>query len=381
MYLNAKIAKEIISEISPFINFDLNLMNSSGLIIASTDERRVNTLHKGAEILINENMESLIIDSDDLYDGCKNGVNLPIRFIGQLIGVIGITGSPSETIKYAYILQKMTEMLLYEIFESSNRASKESSNLMLINDLIHGNIKDSLFNIEERLIQSGLNIQGPFSAALIYTIPQETAAKPMVVTPLAVAKEGLLKKHILNFWQKHHVLCAHNGEFYIAISSLPLEKLKGVLSMLMDSIASSYGLKTLITVSNEYSQYLDIPKTYNEALVVRHHLKNHESGIFFFNSVVLDLVISQIPQIHKKNLFTQVFKDCTESETLEFRQFIIDYFNVNGSLCKLAQAHFIHKNTVQYKINKIAIKTGFDLRIYDHLFILYLAAMYYYEFN
>lgn len=63
-------------------------------------------------IIIENSLEEMIIANDNAYESCRKGVNLPINFATQIIGVIGITGEPSETIKYGRILQKMTEMLI-----------------------------------------------------------------------------------------------------------------------------------------------------------------------------------------------------------------------------------------------------------------------------
>jgi DNA-binding PucR family transcriptional regulator len=41
----------------------------------------------------------------------------------------------------------------------------------------------------------------------------------------------------------------------------------------------------------------------------------------------------------------------------------------------ISQEYFIHKNTVQYKIQKIQSKTGLDVRVANDLFILYMASI------
>jgi carbohydrate diacid regulator len=106
MYLNASTAQDIIKEISPFIHYDLNIMDGNGLILASTNAHRMGTHHEGARILIDSQKSQLIVTNDYEYEGCKTGVNLPIYFAGQVIGVVGITGDPTETIKYGQMLQK-----------------------------------------------------------------------------------------------------------------------------------------------------------------------------------------------------------------------------------------------------------------------------------
>ena len=46
--------------------------------------------------------------------GTKPGVNIPFTYKGEICGVIGISGSPVEVRKYAYLAQKFTALLLRE---------------------------------------------------------------------------------------------------------------------------------------------------------------------------------------------------------------------------------------------------------------------------
>lgn len=371
MYISKEVARDIIKEIRPFINFNINIMDGTGLIIASTNENRENTHHEGAKRLINEHLDSLIVEEDNLYEGCMKGINLPIYFANQVVGVIGITGEPAETIKYGQILQKMTEMLIYENFNSIQRINKENSNLLLVNDIIHGNFQDTMFTMEERLVQSGLAPKGHFTVALfrVYESPENS-----VDVELKLARANILKNYITSYLTPKHILCAYNGEFYIAITNLTLENFSNLLSSLKLSLENAYGVSIICSIGNEYNEYLDVPKSYNEALIVSHHFELKETGIFIFTTIVLNFIINQIPTTHKKNLFFQVFKNCDKKEILEFCPFIISYFQCNGSLNKLAEENYIHKNTVQYKIIKILKKTELDMRVYNDLFILYLAA-------
>lgn len=372
MYLNQEIAREIIKEISPFINFDMNIMDGTGLILASTDKNRENTLHEGARILINERKDSLIVDSDNTFAGCRQGVNLPIYFLNQLIGVVGITGEPDEVIKYGLILKKMTEMLIYENFDFVKKTNEENLNLLLINDLLYNSFQGTPLNIEERLIQAHLDINGPFTVSVFYPLIQEENLSSE--NQLMLAMENIIKNHILDFMGKHHILCANNGEFYITLSNHSLEKLTPVLEMLQKIINNNYNTNLIFFTGNEYNEYLDIAKAFKEALIVKQHLKNSYPGIFQFNSIVLEFILNQIPAVHRNNLFSQVFRHCTPAEIDDFCDFIKSYFQCNGSLNKMVSIHFIHKNTVQYKINKIIKKTGLDLRSYSDLFVLYLAS-------
>ena len=175
MYLNASLAKEIISEISDVIDENINIIDEKGVILASTDPERINTIHEGARLIIQSNLKQLIVENDDDYPGCKKGTNLPIRLASEVIGVVGITGEPKETIKYGRILQKMTEMIVYETLKSSEDFGNKQEFNLLINDLIHGNFKSPLGDIESRLRRNGVSENGVFTVAVLKnnaTIPK-----------------------------------------------------------------------------------------------------------------------------------------------------------------------------------------------------------------
>lgn len=57
MEITERIARNIVSEISSTIHQAVNLMNAEGMIIASTNPKRVGTLHKGAEENEQESVE------------------------------------------------------------------------------------------------------------------------------------------------------------------------------------------------------------------------------------------------------------------------------------------------------------------------------------
>jgi carbohydrate diacid regulator len=262
----------------------------------------------------------------------------------------------------------MTEMIVYENFDASQRAQKENIDLLYMNDLVHGNMENSLFNLEEWLLQSGINCKGPFCVGIFSLIEKHKSDS------LKPIRDTIIKKDITKALKSKNILCASNGEFYIALSNHSPSHFAEIMDALSQNIQQNDQHTLLCTIGNEYSDFLDISKSYSEALIIKRHFENQESGVFCFSNIVLDFVISQIPGIHKKNLFEQVFKDCTAEEICEYKEFIISYFECNGSLVQLAEKNFIHKNTVQYKINKIFRSTRRDLRKYSDLFILYLAA-------
>lgn len=370
MFLNEQTAANIIKSIKPIIDFDLNIMNHTGLILASTDTGRVNTYHEAAHILIEKSLDEFIVDTDEQYHGCKKGVNLPIHFATEIIGVIGITGNPDEVIRYGRILQRMTEMLVRDYFDTSKRDSTERELLVFLNNLIYGNLDIPLADLEKWLRDISLDPEGPFTIALL---KYHDLQNPVLSSVLLQANLDVAKKYIKNFLHSYHSLGVYSGEYFIVLSNRSTMELNGILKRLNDELESTYKIKLSCFVGNSYSNYLDIPKSFQEANTILHYYRDKEDGIFLYNTIVLDFTINQIPIVHRRNLHERVFGNCSDEEIKAFSNFIIEYFECNGSLNQIAENLYIHKNTVQYRIQNILKKTGFDLRKLHDLFVLYLS--------
>jgi carbohydrate diacid regulator len=371
VYLNTEVSAQIIAELKPFLKYDLNIIDADGLILASTDKRRIGYIHEGAKILIDHSWDRLIVDTDTKYQGCKIGVNLPISFAKEVIGVVGITGTPSETIKYASIIQKMTEMLIYDNFSSSQRNQRETKNLLFINDLISGNFKDSFFNIESYLTKNNLNVHGEFSIAILKIHYDENELNNKV---LHSARKTIIRNDFFNLLNSKSILCTSNNEYFITISNLKSEEYYNFLLSVTKDFEIKYRIKFLCAIGNSYPGFLNIPKSYEEANMIIRSYSNKDSGVFCFNNIVLDFILSQIPEVHKINLFNQTFKNCTDDEVKEISQLVLTYCKCNGSINKIASEMFLHKNTVQYRLNKLERITLRDPRNSLDLFVLYMAS-------
>lgn len=114
MKIEMSTAREIVTQLAETIGQNINIMDTDGIIIASSDPEREGQMHDGARKLIAEGMPLLAVEDDVQYAGARNGVNLPIVFENELVGTIGITGKVSEVLKYGQIIKRMTEILLLD---------------------------------------------------------------------------------------------------------------------------------------------------------------------------------------------------------------------------------------------------------------------------
>lgn len=374
MHLTYRIAKKILNEICTVIDEDINIMNETGLILASTDKYRINTMHEGARLLINDNLDRLIVTRDDEYEGCKKGTNLPIQLGSRIVGVIGITGDPRQTMKYGLILKKMTEMILYESIKASEQFGSEQEKSMLINDLIHGNFNNLQYDLEDRMKRSGINISGKFTVAIIKNTSSPSAISEEDSPNIIMSS---VNREIIDRISSGSIHITFNGNVFIVIACTGYKELYQALEKVSEELNKNPRISLFCAIGNEYEDYMNIYRSYNEAANILSYFecKTDESGIYLFNNIMLDYVIGQLPKMHRENLKKTVFEKCAENEIPELCDFIISFFNANGSLTALSKKYFSHKNTIQYKIQKIQRKTGYDLRKNYDLFILYIAAI------
>lgn len=84
----------------------INIMNTDGLIVASSEHHRVGSYHQGAiEAVQTGKVVNIRADQLDHYPGAKEGCNMPLRVNGEIIGVVGIYGDPEKIQDIAHLLE------------------------------------------------------------------------------------------------------------------------------------------------------------------------------------------------------------------------------------------------------------------------------------
>ena len=166
MKISKNTATDLIREISSVIDYDINIMDENGIIMASTDPLRPGQFHEGAHLVIKENLRELPVYYDDEYAGCKKGINLPLFSDDNIIGVVGITGEVSETSRYAKIIKKVTEILVKDFETIQQKDKKEHARMLFISNWINDELDDP-DHLADTLRKYHLDPHSPMTAALI----------------------------------------------------------------------------------------------------------------------------------------------------------------------------------------------------------------------
>jgi len=112
-HLDTKMAQDIVARTMRIIDTNINVMDARGRIIGSGDRERIGELHEGALLVLSQGR---VVDIDDAVarhlHGVRQGINLPLRLEGEIVGVIGLTGEPEALRKYGELVCMTAEMML-----------------------------------------------------------------------------------------------------------------------------------------------------------------------------------------------------------------------------------------------------------------------------
>lgn len=112
-HLDTKMAQDIVARTMRIIDTNINVMDARGRIIGSGDRERIGELHEGALLVLSQGR---VVDIDDAVarhlHGVRQGINLPLRLEGEIVGVIGLTGEPEHLRKYGELVCMTAEMML-----------------------------------------------------------------------------------------------------------------------------------------------------------------------------------------------------------------------------------------------------------------------------
>lgn len=375
MNLSTNFAMQMVEELSAIINQHINLIDNDGTIIASTDKARIGSCHMGAKRMIEDGLPYLIIESDTEYTGSKKGVNLPILVDEQIVGVIGITGDRKDVEKYGEIIRKFTEMYIRD--ENVKQLKQQEEKIR------------SRF-LENWLINPSYVFEGNFHETAL-TLGVDINILRRIILVNFIFNDGTdVKKDQKRLdeatWYLRNTLCDNSGCYYLRIGTKLVflitetddDKLKDKCLKIIRNIQKNYQLDLRIGLDEQalhYKQvhyaFLKAQKALNSALTVQHQ------SLVSYKDLNIELFLYEIPQMIRQEFIDKVFKGMTDDEIKEAMRILEVFYGYDASVEKTANHLFIHKNTLQYKLNKLYELTGHNPRHCQGIPLYYLAMAFY----
>ncbi len=366
-YLDKELAQEIVNRTMAIINWNINVMNEKGVIIASGDEARVDTIHEGALKVIETQVRFEIGATEaGQFHGVKAGINLPITFNNKVVGVIGITGAPAEIRNYGELVKMAAEMILQQAFLIEEMQWDERLKEELVTKLLDGKESfDSLYL--DRAKRLGMDLTIPRTVVIIVA---EDKAKLFKALRLKLLKDDI---------------CVIKNHYVILLKSVELKN--GVWNQIatisdLERWATHLeyyeGLSVKCFLGSYSSGLKGISIAYQEAI---HSLKvgmklNPDKTIYFSEESKLPIFLSQAKELGLCVKFGAYIERLKQSDKKgELLETLLMYVEKDGDANKVAASLFIHRNTLRYRLERISELTGKDPRKLKDLVELYLSIL------
>lgn len=368
--LSSEIAQNIVNRTMQILPYNVNVMDKEGKIIGSGDQKRISMRHEVAIEVIHKK-QSIEIKSEDalLWGGVKEGINLPIIISDEIVGVVGITGEVGKIRGYGELVKMSAEMIIEQSILEKELQLDERINREVISQLITKEHKhDTLFYKKIKILR--LNLYEPRVAIVIKgntdelkllnrltAVLEELIEENDLYTTLFTGEIVILKKinEINGIWNRKQTLQV------LKIWLTKLDKLE---------------MKVSVSMGGFYNHHTEWWKSYEEArdaLFIGEKLQIKQR-IFQFQEVSLYVLLSKMLPVIKENPIFKCYEDLIlKDRTLELQNTLSSYIKNNGNSSQTADELYVHRNTIQYRLNKIYQITGKNPYVYSDLFELHLS--------
>lgn len=377
MKISKNSAQQIVKEIGKLVRQNINLMDETGHIIASNDPSRIGSFHEGAYRIIQGHLQEYYItpELERQLPNIRKGINLPIEVGGEVQGVIGITGEYTEVIRYGQIVKKMAEILIRERIDLDTRQLDQRVRSRFLEDWILGSGLSNPQALSERGFALGIDIRSPRRCIIVSAKKREHYTGSLEGQLLLAQVEGLVSQHLSG---QNCIILRNAARQILLLSKRSTEELVALCRELGRLVESQMQIALIFGIDGAAP---DIHTAYLQANRAWHTAAYSPLNIIRYEFLNAELVLDHLSREQKYSYLRKVFRGASLPEIGESIVLLEAYFAAEGSLQLAAERLFIHKNTLQYRLKRLADLTGLDVRKPSHAPSLYLAMLFYLDLS
>lgn len=351
--LDHALAQDIVDRAMAILPCNVNVMDYLGIIIGSGEAERLYTRHEGAQLVL-ANSRVVEIDSHTArqLNGVRPGVNLPLMLDQKLVGVLGITGEPDQVRVYAELVRMTAEMLMEHRRQQADQQWRHQRSEDLLSRLLLGDSAAHLIGEAEQLgLQPNLARQ-----AVLIELPAEAAYAGQLA--------AWLNGRYANSWC---VSCEPSLVYWCRAAgkdrddALLLEQFdeQGWPVLRMATVEPSTDLESLRNACAAARDLLDYARHVQPQLKLL-RLATHRLSVLFWRNRhdwLAEGVAEPVMRLQGNGQLLDTLRA---------------WFDYSGESQACADALGIHRNSLRYRLEKVAEVSGCDPYRTDDLLRLYL---------
>ena len=351
--IRAQLAQQIVDTLKTICHHDINYIDIEGRVIASTDPDRVGGYHTGGHEAARTG-RMVAIEGDDRQQEVRHGINMPIRFNGSTVAVIGITGIPAEVERYADLAQRITLLLLREHEIDSRNYNIRTQTGYLVRALIDRENVAPAF-IAEVLEKNGLTNKPDEWRTIVIQLQDEHPH------PLSAIEAGV--REVMKQCGKCLFGYRFPHEFVLLIRESDSARWVNSLRQLADEWKTD--IRTGVGSKRSLSRQ-DL--SFQAAKLAVQSLEVGEN-FALYESMRLEILLGSVSKAAADAYLQKCLSGLDEAD----KNLLNLYFACELSLKETAKKCFLHVNTVQYQLKRIRERSGLDPRRFREASLLYTA--------
>ncbi|MGX9416857.1 CdaR family transcriptional regulator [Vibrio sp. RC27] len=340
--LKESLAQRIVEGANKITNYPISVMDKDGYIIASTNPARLYQKHGGAILAISE-QKPIEISSHMLaeFPNVTPGINLPILFNKEPIGVIGIAG-PLEDVRPLGEMVKMAAELVVEYMSmmDATRWNERQGEEFLLECIDSETPPNHILN---RASMLKLTLDEPFA---------------LVIVESQIGDDIQDNIDILKSWSSKHIMAEYTNNMSIILMTMSnsdrfSNDIMADWQGLKNYFEESFPSNIICALGSIYHNIIDLPKAFESALAVLKSGKRLKPDNHFY----------QYSDFELPALFDGVFNEWQFSkihhyvELLELTDpslidVLICWYEHDCDIKKTSSKLFIHPNTLRYRIKR-----------------------------
>lgn len=350
--IEAVFAQKFIEQVTQYTDYNINIMNENGVIIASRNPERVGTFHEVAHRIVTGTEDMVVTTTENEYPGVLPGINMVIMLDGKREGVVGITGVPEEVKPVALITKMAVEsMLKYDRQEEAQRQrfTRKDRFFSLLTQVEHTDSQ------ELRTLAKDLGYSESLCRIPILCHVRKTNSNSLL--GIIKSNKNHSSEDISFALDESHLLVFKTvqADFLSDAGRTDVESyLKTPLKLIdANGIDCAFYVGTLQT---SFSQYY---YSYRHCKWLEEHSESRNRIIYFYDKI--DSYLADIvPQSELQHMFNIYAKQCDERFILEFSEVVQVLIAKNYNLVNAAKLLGVHKNTLIYRLKKIKSTLGLN---------------------
>ncbi|MBE6932421.1 MAG: transcriptional regulator [Ruminococcaceae bacterium] len=377
MRLSKNSAQQIVQEIGKLVRQNINLMDETGHIIASNDPSRIGNFHEGAYRIIQNHLKEFYItpELETQIPNVHQGINLPIEVDGVTQGVIGITGNYEDVIKYGQIVKKMAEILIRERIDIDTRQMDQRVRSRFLEDWILGSGLSNPQALSERGYALGIDIRTPRRCIVASPKNRDYYTGSLEGQLLIARMEGIVSAKLS---EQSCIILRNAARQILLVQKRTTQELTALCQELSGMVEQALGIELIFGIDGNAK---DIHTAYLQANRAWHTAAYTPLNIIRYEMLNAELILDHLSRDQKYSYLHKVFQGISRSDVNDYITLLKAYFAAEGSLHQAADQLFIHKNTLQYRLKRLAELTGLDVRKPSHAPSLYLAVLFYLDLS